>query len=217
MPSTWMQTFTGVRFTPLEPQVEDIDIRDIAHSLAYQCRYAGHTRKFLSIAEHCWHLSHLVSDKNKLIALLHDATEAYVADVPRPLKPFLPNYYEIEDKVYEAIAERYGLPVLIPDEVHEADTRILLDERNQFMTKSPSPIGDGWPDHMEPFGITIHGWPPSQAEDMFLRRFEELVKERCPYCGALEWEYVPVNSHYETTCCKNVGASCCEGPVSALP
>ena len=54
---SWAQTFTGRQFFPLDPDPQDIDIVDIAHSLAMQCRYNGHTDRFYSVAEHCVHVS----------------------------------------------------------------------------------------------------------------------------------------------------------------
>jgi hypothetical protein len=82
----WMQTFTGRAFYPLDPRPEDIDPVDIAHALSLICRYGGHSSRFYSVAEHCVLMSHAVAPEHALWALLHDATEAYLGDMIRPLK-----------------------------------------------------------------------------------------------------------------------------------
>ena len=69
----WMQTFTGRQFWPADPRADEIDIRDIAHALSMQCRYAGHCTQFYSVAEHCVLLANAIPEQ-KLWALLHDAS-----------------------------------------------------------------------------------------------------------------------------------------------
>src|ERR1051325_4550411 len=119
----WMQTFSGRRFYPLSPRSDELDPADIAHALSLLCRFAGHVERFYSVAEHCVHLSYAVPPEDALAALLHDATEAYVVDVPRPLKRSLPEYQEIEFGVWAVIVERFGLlSVTLPDSVKWADT-----------------------------------------------------------------------------------------------
>jgi hypothetical protein len=174
----WMQTFTGRQFWPCDPRASEIDIEDIAHALSMQPRYGGHCMRFYSVAEH----SDLVSREVELrygvgparAALLHDASEAYLVDIPRPIKAHLSNYKELEAQLCEVIANKYGVAYPWPKEVHEIDERILLDERNQLMTKSPAPAGDGWPDHLEPTGAVIRCLQPTQARTVFLGRFYEL-------------------------------------------
>lgn len=213
----WMQTFSGVKFHPLSPIESEINIEDIAHSLAYQCRFAGHTRRYYSVAEHSYNVSICVSSQYALAGLLHDAAEAYLVDVPRPVKPSLGGYKEIEAGLYAAIARRFGLPEQIPEAVKEIDNRILLDERDSLLGPSPADKFDGWPDHLEPLGLMPSCWSPDAAELNFLCRFQELTAIHCPVCGSELYGVQPVNSHYETTCCRQTVASCCEGPVSTLP
>ena len=169
----WMQTFTGRQFWPLDPRPEEIDPVDVAHALGYQCRYGGHTRRYYSVAEHCILMSlTMPTPELALAALLHDATEAYVVDVPRPLKRHLAGYAEIEDRVALAIVARFGLTCSPwPDEVHEADNRILLDERAQLMAPPPA----SWAiDHLEPLGVGIDCLPPHRAAEAYLARLESL-------------------------------------------
>lgn len=112
---SWIQTFTGRRFWPLDPRPEDVAIEDIAHALSLLCRYNGHVRRFYSVGEHslllCWYLEKLYPDDRalQLQALMHDAAEAYLADIPRPVKPLLTGYYAAEARVEQVIQERFGL------------------------------------------------------------------------------------------------------------
>ena len=86
----WVQTVTGKAFYPLKPDPSLISIEDIAWALSMQCRFAGHVLHFYSVAEHCVYISNSVPMEDALWGLLHDATEAYLTDVPRPLKPLMP-------------------------------------------------------------------------------------------------------------------------------
>ncbi len=166
----WMQTFTGRRFYPLDPRPEDINILDIAHALSMQCRYNGHVRKLYSVAEHCVLVSRLVAPEHALWALLHDATEAYVGDMIRPLKLHMPEFQAVENKVMLTIAQKFGIAGDMPNEVHEADSRILLDERAALM----GPPAGEWGIEGEPFGVEILAWSPAIAELEYLARFAEL-------------------------------------------
>src|ERR1035437_1784040 len=105
----WMQVYSGARFYPLDPRPDEIDAADIAHALSLLCRYGGHVDRFYSVAEHCVLMSRAVAPENALAALLHDATEAYVVDVPRPLKRCLRDYAPIEAAVWRAIASRFSV------------------------------------------------------------------------------------------------------------
>jgi uncharacterized protein len=169
----WMQTFTGRAFYPMAPHVDDIDPIDIAHALSLICRYGGHVRRFYSVAEHCVLLSHAVRPENALWALLHDATEAYVGDMIRPLKGAMPAYRDAEDRLMLVICDRFGIGYDFPDEVKAADTRILRDERAALMSPSPLP----WKslEDVPPLGVQVEGWSPAVAEERYLSRLAELT------------------------------------------
>jgi len=176
----WIQTYMGKRFYPLSPRAQDIDPVDVAHALSLLCRYGGHVDPFYSVAEHCVLMSEWVQREHGSIqlalwALLHDATEAYVVDVPRPLKRELRDYATIEDRVMLAIAERFDLPTAdMPPEVKDADNRILLDETAALM-----PRRERWAvDEMQPLGVTIRAWAPGVAEQHYARRLEVLLAQR---------------------------------------
>lgn len=168
----WMQTFTGARFYPLDPRPDEIAAADIAHALSLLCRYGGHVDRFYSVAEHCVLMSEAVPRQHALAALLHDATEAYVCDVPRPLKRQLHGYREIEDRVWYAIAVRYGIDLVLPAEVTDADNRILLTERAELMRATRHPWGI---DDLEPLPVIVTGWSPAEAERRYTERLDELV------------------------------------------
>jgi hypothetical protein len=169
----WMQTFTGRAFFPLDPRPGDIDILDIAHGLSMLCRYNGHVSRFYSVAEHCVLMSRAVAPENALWALLHDATEAYVGDMIRPLKRQIPQYAAAEDAIMAAICYRFGLDYACPAEVKAADTRILRDEREALLGPAPLP----WlsVENVEPLGVPVTGWGPARAEWEYLRGFEQLT------------------------------------------
>lgn len=169
----WIQTFSGGRFWPMDPHAEDVEIADIAHSLAMQCRFAGHCIRFYSVAEHCVHLSRAVAQDHALWALLHDASEAYLVDVPRPVKPFLNGYREAETMVMLAVCRRFGLAAEMPDAVKAMDWQILGDERANL-----SRCVVEWDNPPRPLGVDLQYWPPAQAEREFLARFHELWSAR---------------------------------------
>lgn len=170
----WMQTFTGRQFFPLDPRPEDFEIEDVAHALSHLCRYGGHCLRFYSVAEHSVHVADkCVSGRTmRRGALLHDAAEAYLVDVPRPVKACLPEYKRLEHSVEMAIAERFDLfwPIKQPL-IEDLDNRILVDEQKQVMAGAPAPWGTSGP----PLDVTIEGWPPEIAKVEFLSRFMELA------------------------------------------
>ncbi len=173
----WMQTFTGHQFWPLDPRPEEIFIEDIAHSLSMQCRYAGHSIRFYSVAEHsCMIAQYLLPLYGREVALwglLHDASEAYLVDVPRPVKPYLAGYKDAEARVMAAVCDRFNLPRAMPKEVHEVDGRIIGDERANM-----APCVAEWYATGEPLGIWLEYWTPDQAERWFLHMFNQLYDVR---------------------------------------
>ncbi len=171
----WMQTFTGRAFYPLDPHVDDIHPHDIAHALSLLCRYGGHVDRFMSVAEHCVLMSHAVSPTNALWALLHDATEAYLGDMIRPLKRQMPAYRDAEDRVMAVVCDRFGLDPVMPAEVRDADLRILRDERDVLMRSHP-PRPWAAIEGLPPLGVRVEGWAPHVAEQRYLHRLEELTR-----------------------------------------
>lgn len=170
----WMQTFTGRQFWPLDPRADEVCIEDIAHALSMACRYGGHCERFYSVAEHSVLVSRVVPAHLALDGLLHDAAEAYVADVIRPIKPFLAGYKAIEGRVWAAIADHFGLRYVMPREIKDADNAVLLAESVQIMKPHPAP----WSVPGEPADVVIVGHAPGAAKELFLSRFYELTSAK---------------------------------------
>ena len=172
----WMEVYQGGQFWPMDPRPGEVDIIDIAHSLSMQCRYAGHSLRYFSVAEHSVLIAQWLLDNGHpgaaLHGLLHDAPEAYLVDVPRPVKPFLSGYREAEARVWAAIAQRFDISPDIPGAVHSADNRILVDESSQNMAPCVVP----WNLPHFPLGVTLQFWEPARAEAEFLTMFNRLTE-----------------------------------------
>lgn len=168
---SWILTYTGRRLDPLAPDPAQIDPLDIAHALANLCRFNGHTKRFYSVAQHSVLVARHVPCQFALEGLLHDATEAYIADVTRPVKPHLLNYQVIEHNLHRAIASRFGIPANLPNAVKTADVVLLATEKRDLMPDH----GDPWPvlDGVEPLADTIEPWSPEEAKYMFMEAFEQ--------------------------------------------
>ena len=133
-----MRTYTGGQFWPFDPDPEDVRIEDIAHALSLQCRFAGHVPEFYSVAQHCLLVEQLTvppSRETCLAALLHDAAEAYVLDMPRPLKRDLPDYRRVERAVTAAVALRFGLPLDFDrsEKIKSTDNIVLVYEAKSLL------------------------------------------------------------------------------------
>ena len=195
-----MWTASGWTFYPLDPRASEVNVRDIARSLAAACRYQGQIGirtgfTFYSVAEHSVIVSQYVealavergrahlARRAARIALMHDASEAYVADVSRPLKysADMRGYRKIEDRVQRAVLEHFDLHALVmmPGEaawiaalIKEVDNRILIDEARAFMN---GPDEEDWITRWgQPLECKIAGLPTRRAEYVFLARFDEL-------------------------------------------
>lgn len=174
----WIQTYTGKQFWPLEPRIEDIDIRDIAHALSNLCRFAGHVEQFYSVAQHSVLVSHIVPPQHALRGLLHDASEAYLIDLPRPIKhaAVMGAYRAAEAHLQGMIYERFGLKPEDPESVKSADNRIFKAERRDLLKASRA----DWQDFdVAAVETKITPWTPLLAETLFKQRFNELSTNGC--------------------------------------
>lgn len=139
-----IETFTGKYVDPTKITVDDVCLEDIAHSLAHTCRFGGHCGKFYSVGQHSCLVCHKATDGRKLEdcredpvvrwALMHDAAEAYLIDLPAPIKnlPEMTYYRALEKSVMAIIAERFNLGVM-PDEVKQIDLRMCRTEAQQLL------------------------------------------------------------------------------------
>lgn len=171
----FIETFTGKRFYFLDPTEESICIEDIAHALSNKCRFAGHCRDFYSVAEHSLIVSLLVPEDLALPALLHDAAEAYLEDIPSPIKPFFKEYKEMENKILDVIVSKWGFN-LSPncEEIKIADKVQLRSEARHLL---PS-MGEGYPEIEGRIGKKPKCLYPHLAEEAFLERFYDLTNTR---------------------------------------
>lgn len=182
----WVTTYTGRQFYPLEPSAADIAIEDIAHQLACQVRWLGATCEPYSIAQHCVHVAELVPRPDALWALLHDASEAYMADVPRPVKhlPAMEPYRAAEKDLQSVIYRRFGLRGDEPKSVKLADYSVMVAEALDLLSHVPgwlSPTVREQRDAHVPFRITP--WSAAMAERAFIDKFNVLCPGRLCKCG----------------------------------
>lgn len=137
-----IRTYSGIYMNVFEPTMDMLSIIDIAHALSQQCRFGGHLEHFYSVAEHSLYCSYLIKDERlKFAALLHDASEAYLLDIPSPIKKKLSNYKEIEHNLMLLIAEKFGFQYPLHDEVKKIDEIMLQIEWDCLMLKKqPFPL-----------------------------------------------------------------------------
>jgi uncharacterized protein len=176
----WIQTVSGRPYWPLDPRPAEVFIEDIAHALAMLCRYTGHTKYFYSVAEHSVLVSQCVPPHLALVGLLHDAPEAYINDIARPVKVNLVGYAEIEDANWRAVAQRFGLPDEMPPEVKTADIAVLYAEKAQLMAKMSANAlewGKSCGEHdPRAADVQCRVLLPIAARQLFIRRYNELTK-----------------------------------------
>lgn len=182
----WMETASGRKFYPLSPRKEDVDLEDIAHHLARTSRYNGAYRlEHYSVAEHSVLISQwlLRTYNDPFLAyqgLFHDAPEAYIGDMVRPLKkqPEMRSFRQAEDRIWEAIVDKSGIlsykGYALDPRVKEADSRIIVDERRQVMRKSGNTWGS---DELEPLGVEIKGLGAWQAQEWFISQEAYLFRD----------------------------------------
>lgn len=155
-----IRTFSGQYVNVFEPDPATILIEDIAHALSHQCRFGGHLSTFYTVAQHCCNTIPWVSPESSLAALMHDASEAYLMDIPSPIKRRLANYHEIEDRLMRVIANKFGFQWPLAEEVKLAD-KALLELEWQILV----------------LGKNIQGfqiYPSSYAKTKFLMEFENI-------------------------------------------
>jgi hypothetical protein len=178
----YIQTVSGRWVNPFEPDPAQLDASDIARALANQCRFGGHSRVFYSVAQHSVIVSRVVEGRggdveDVFAALMHDASEAYLGDMPHPIKhrsPLGAAFREAEAGLEATIRERFKIKANVP-EVKRVDRALLATERRTFSAESWH-----WPelDDVEPLDLELTAWPPDKAADEFARRYAELEARR---------------------------------------
>jgi hypothetical protein len=182
---SWMQTYTGGKFFVNEPHKTKFDIEDIAHALSNLCRFGGHTRQFYSVADHSILVADIVKARGgsvlqELWGLMHDATEAYMIDVPTPIKATLPGYEAREHELMTFIATALELPAhgeagLLPALIKQADMIALVTEARQLVRGT-----DEWEEKyriVDSHPIRLYPHRPDVAKNLFLGRYLSLTRQ----------------------------------------
>ena len=174
-------TFTGKQVNPLDLLAEDLDIRDIAHALACCNRFAGHTKRPISVAQHSVYVSRLCKAQDAMQGLLHDASEAYLGDVTKWLKatPEFTAFREAEDRLQKLVYTRYGCRATMVSAVADADKLMLRFEGEVSFSGWPkwSSRWVGYPLLTLQERALIGAWKPWSwriAQEAFLVQFKLL-------------------------------------------
>lgn len=133
-----IRTFTGQYVNVFDPKPETIVIEDIAHALSQTCRFGGHTYIPYSVAQHSIEVSKLLPEAMQLTGLMHDATEAYMCDLPRPIKRHFPEYKEVEERLMQVIADKFKLTYPFPAELKKAD-KVMLEKEHDLIIRKRDP------------------------------------------------------------------------------
>lgn len=174
--SGYIRTVTGIKFFPLSPSPGDVRIEDIAHALSHQCRWAGHVKTHYSVALHSIHVSMMVHKEVALCALCHDAAEAYMCDLPKPVKEGMPEFARYEEQLMTVIAEALGFQWPMTQELKQADAAALYLESQYFFSFDRDIPKIDPPRHCNWNFPIVCSAKPSQVEEWFLQEFHRLKK-----------------------------------------
>ena len=172
-PFGFLGTLSGTNLHFMNPHEDEICLDDIANALSKNCRYAGQINRFYSVAEHSVLMARYFIDKGEFqkafTALMHDATEAYLVDVPRPIKPHLIGYIEMEERLMKVIFEKFNVQPMCKD-VKELDCHIVHDEAKVLFNSIPD-----WVKFYRSFGIELKCWTHEQAKSEFENTYHDLM------------------------------------------
>lgn len=172
-----IETYTGGGIDVFDPDPDDIALPDIAAALAHTCRFGGHCRQFYSVAHHSLHVAdELPADNTRLRAhgLLHDAAEAYLGDLPRPLKAELESFHDLEERLLSAVWT--ALEIDPPTEaewrrVMDADDRLLAYEANSVLEEA------AWADPSPDLGYDLASEPVDGIRERYRERVESVLSD----------------------------------------
>ena len=157
-----IRTFSGKYVNILNPDPDTICIEDIAHALSNICRFGGHTPQFYSVAQHSHHCHQLASGKHKRAALFHDASEAFLVDMPSPIKKHLPDYRKLEYQLMTVIAKKFGFQFPFDPEIKKVDTEMLQFEWDNLILRQKTIV-------------KLECLPSAFAKKTFLNSYEQLT------------------------------------------
>lgn len=177
----WVGTNSGKQIGLSSVDLNEIDIKDIARGLANSCRFTGQVEHWYSVAEHCIRVAEILPKHLKFIGLMHDAAEAYIADMSSPVKRLMGHVYkDVEDIIARAIGEKYGLGdrlVFLPKAVKDADRILLMTERDYLQAKPRNDWGEEYEDSVRLPDFERWYDTPQDAYKAYLTRFNEYSKE----------------------------------------
>jgi uncharacterized protein len=191
VPRVRITTYSGICFDLEQPTADMVSLDDIAHHLSQVCRWAGATSDFYSVAQHSVLVSYITPLPLQQWGLLHDAAEAYIGDITRPLKTLLPHVHEIEDRIMRVVCEKFHLPYPEPPELGMYDDQIQRYEAETIMRRHDGKFIDRTGDACEVARLTIFQrrqipprifgpMNPPAAEILFALRFSELFHTKMP-------------------------------------
>lgn len=175
----WIETHSGIKFYPLDPRKEEILVDDIIHAISKMCRFGGHSSKFYSVAEHSVLVYRYLKDTGaslltQFYGLIHDFTEAYLIDLPRPIKDMLPEYSKLEHELFKVIWDSFEIPDIQSADkkaVKYADGVVLSYEANVLcVNKNRWAPSIGLP-------YEIKAMYPEEAKHYIQGKFIELLTE----------------------------------------
>jgi len=172
----WIQTYSGKKFSYTDPQPESIAKSDIIAALSRESRYAGHTKWTYTVAQHSVYCSQMIDPEFAREAFAHDFAEAYIKDLPHPLKQLIREisgntWRTIENRIMEVVSEAVGVTFPFDAKVKQVDLRMMSTERKYLLGESPEP----WDCNLAPFdNIAIEIWPRYHVVTEMLTRWNEL-------------------------------------------
>lgn len=174
MNSTSISLLNGGFFDYTAPERSQYTIEDVARGLSHTARFSGQTKRSYFVAQHSVLVSQMVPEEHALAALLHDGTEAFLCDIPKPLKNLLPGYVELEKRAEADLCKRFGVKFPLHPCVKEADIRVFVAERRDMQPCVEEKCYEGY----EPYEKNIIAWDSHMSYIYFMRRFDELTKGR---------------------------------------
>jgi hypothetical protein len=169
-----IQTASGVIFYPLDPKIEDIELVDVVHALSHKARFTGHTRKFYSTCEHSVRVSRHLESKgasimDQYIGLHHDDSDAYLPDVPTPLKvlPEFSWFRELEKNIEALCYKKFGCVVTDYSVIKNSDIILLLTEKRDLMPKKNGNWRHSYSQEAIPEPYFIEPWSPEEARSRY--------------------------------------------------
>lgn len=169
-------TYTGGEFYPLDPEPSEVDLPDIANGLANTCRYAGQCQFYYSVGTHSLYVSEELAEQGpqvQLYGLLHDAAEAYVSDVPRPLKRELENFADIESNVLDAVWTGLGVPAPTDS---QWETVMAADDQ-LFRYEADTLLAEFEPPSVPDLSYELSPCSPEEVRERFVDRVRELRQQ----------------------------------------